>query len=138
MEQIDTLIKQLLEGETYSICYEAADALKAYKEPRVVMALIQAMGMNIPDDEEARVNRHAAGALARIGVSAKPALLKALEEKTDDWYVYWIVEALRGLRDLEVIPALERKRQAWRGAKYVREEIDDAIRFIRTKNGQDS
>jgi len=88
------LIKQLRSG-TYQQRCQAADALAASLDPASIPALIQALGSDDPADEESRVNRHAASALAEFGDQAVPQITAALQDPTaEPWQKSWAAETL--------------------------------------------
>jgi len=87
-------LKQLQSG-TYQQRYQAADALASSLDPAAIPALIQALGGDDPADEESRVNRHAASALAEYGNQAISQIAVALKDPTaKPWQKHWAAETL--------------------------------------------
>jgi len=104
--ELQALVLQLHQSDYASRC-AAADQIGKTRDQRAIPALIQALGDDNPHDEESRVNRHVASALASIGDAAIRPLVQLLQHRdAGNWRRYWAAEALGMIGGEQALPAL--------------------------------
>ena len=81
-------------------------------DERAIAPLIEVLGDDDPEDDECRVNRHAATALIEFGSAAVPPLIAVLQDPAEDaWRRYWAAKTLGAIGDDRAMDALIRALQ---------------------------